>query len=103
MEGSSQRKAGRRSFRLLVGAFGILACPALCLQGQVEVTGTVTDRNGSPVAEARVAIERPGSPGSKTETESNDQGEFGFNLVESGRYLLRAAHADFFPIEGQAG
>ena len=101
MEGSSHREAGRGGFRLLVGTFGILACPALCLKAQVEVTGTVTDRNSSPVAAARVVIENLADPASKTTTESNERGEFGFNLRDSGRYLLRVAHADFFPIGGK--
>lgn len=101
MEGSSHREAGRGSFRLLVGTLGILACPALCLKGQVEVTGTVTDRNSSPVTEARVVIEDLANPASKTTTQSNEQGEFGFNLRDPGRYLLKVAHADFFPIGGK--
>lgn len=101
MEGLNHREASRGSLLLLVGLFGILACPVLCLNGQVEVSGTVTDRNNIPVGDARVLIQSVGNPGSLATTESNEQGGFGFNLEHPGRYLLRVDHADFFPIEGK--
>ncbi len=101
MEGSKLLNAVCRQLRLLAGTLAMLACPVISLMGQVVVTGTVTDRNDNPVAEARVVIENRESPGAKTATHADEQGAFGFNLGQPGSYLLRVAHADYFPIEGK--
>ncbi len=86
----------------MAGTLSLLACPALSLMGQVQVSGTVTDRNNSPVAEAGIVIENRDNPDSKAATQSSQQGTFAFDLGQPGRYLLGVARADFFPIEGRA-
>ena len=99
MEASNHFRAGRRRLPLVAATLAMLACPALPLLGQVQVTGTVTDRNNSPVAEASIVIENRDSLDSKAATQSDQQGTFAFDLGQPGRYLLGVAHADFFPIE----
>ena len=101
MEGSDHLTAGRGRFRLVAETLGVLACSATSLMGQAVVSGTVTDRNQNPIAEARVVIENRDNSGAKVATQSNEQGAFIFNLDQAGRFLLRVAHADFFPIAGK--
>ena len=101
MEGSNHLTAGRGRIRRLAGTLGMLACAANSLVGQVVVSGTVTDRNNNPVAEARVVLENRDHSSPGVETHSNGQGTFGFNLDQGGRYLLKVVHSEFFPIEGK--
>ena len=93
--------AGCGQLRLLAGTLGMLACAVPSLMGEVVVSGTVTDRNKNSIAGVRVAIENRDNPGDTAATQSNEQGAFGFSLDLAGRYLVKVAHADFFPIEGK--
>ena len=79
----------------------ILAVSASSLGGQVTVSGTVTDPGKDPIAQVTVVIENPDDPSGKVETRSDDRGAFWFGLDQPGRYLLRATHPDFFPIQGR--
>lgn len=99
MEGSNHLKRGRRRLRQLAGTLGGLASSAPILMGQVVVTGTVTDRNDSPLSEVSVVIASHNSPDAMASTHSNERGVFSLDLDQAGRYLLKVAHAGFFPIE----
>ena len=101
MEGSDHRRGSRRRFQQLAGTLGILASSALSLMGQVVVTGTVTDRDENPLATVSVVIANSDSTGATASTQSNEQGVFGFDLHQAGRYLLNVSHAGYFPIEGK--
>ena len=99
MEASNHFRAGQERLQLVSGTLAMLACPALILLDQAQVTGTVTDRHNSPVAEASIVIESRDNLGSKAATQSDQQGAFALDLGQPGRYLLGVAHVDFFPIE----
>ncbi len=87
--------------RLLAGLLGVFTCLVSPLTGQVVVSGTVTDQSENPIADVRILIENVDNPGAEVATQSNEQGTFGFNLDQGGRYLLKATHADFFQIKGK--
>ena len=101
MEGSKHPLSGRAGLRLAARTLGMIACTLSVLGGEVNVSGTVSDRNKSPVSEVTISIENRDDPGAWASARSDDRGAFRFSLDRAGRYLLKVVHPDFFPIEGK--
>src|SRR5690348_7122161 len=66
-----------------------------------SVKGIVSDPTGARVSYAHVTLENPLS-GRKTQTTTGDQGEFLFDQVPYGSYILRIAAQHFQPFADEA-
>ena len=67
------------------------------LWGQMEagrISGAVTDSSGARVRKAQVSLENPLS-GRKSQTQSDDQGQFEFDNVPYGSYAMRVSALGF--------
>ena len=101
MGGSKHPLSGGAGRRLAARTLGMIACTVSVLGGEVNVSGTVSDRNKNPVSEVTISIENRDDPGAWASARSDDRGAFRFSLDRAGRYLLKVVHPDFFPIEGK--
>ena len=67
----------------------LLALTLVGCDGGVHVDGKVTDENGTPVSNAHVWLEYPGSEDFPVEFWTEDDGNFHLDeVVKSGRYTL---------------
>ncbi len=90
-----------RSFHMLL--LFILFLPIQFVQAQIQigtVRGVVTDPGGALVANAKVTLDNSLTGYHSTQT-TNNQGEFTFNEVPFGAYVLRAELAGFQAITSQ--
>ena len=99
MVGSHHLVAVRSRLCLVPATLGALACSVAALAGQVVVTGTATDRDETPVADVRVALEGRDPRGREVATLSDDDGRFRLELDRGGRYVLSATRAGFYPLK----
>ena len=80
----------------------MLALRATPLAAQVEVRGTATERDGTPVPEARVILASADTSGSTTEVRTDGNGSFRISLDLAGRYLLSLERPGYFPVRQRA-
>jgi hypothetical protein len=85
--------------------FFIICYFLLCSVGfaQIEIgqiTGTVTDPGGARVANAEISLDNP-LTGRRTQTVSDDQGQFRIQDVPYGTYVLHISAKDFTPSSKQ--
>jgi hypothetical protein len=75
----------------LWGVFLLLAAPLLCM---AQISGTVHDPSGAPVAQAAVALEPPGAA-APLASATDAQGGFHFERLAAGSYRLTVSHDGF--------
>ncbi len=79
----------RRAAALLALALALVAPAALLADGStVDVTGTVTAADGTPIAGASIALS---APGVSVRAKSDARGAFAFHNLRGGTYALHAA------------
>ena len=77
-----------------VGRRPAVACPTTAAQ----LGGRITDQTGAVVADATVVVTNS-STGIKTDTSSNDQGNFTAPLLEPGTYEISVEKTGFRPVK----
>lgn len=86
---------------LLLAQF--LICTALSAQVEIgRVSGTIGDPSGAAVPSALVSLENP-LTGRQNHVSSDDQGEFRFENVPYGAYILRVSASGFAVLERPVG
>src|SRR5579863_923756 len=82
---------------LLFAGFLIPCFPALCQDSARigNISGTVADRNGSPLALAQVVLYSSPSGAERERTETDKAGRYSFSGLPFGAYKLRASASGF--------
>ena len=80
-----------------------LLCRSLSAQVEIgRLSGNVSDPSGAIVSGAQVSLVNP-LTGRQNQTKTNDQGQFRFDNVPYGAYVLRASASGFAPLEEPVG
>lgn len=87
------RKHFFKAFTLLAVTFALAS--AIFAQGTTSrITGTVTDSSGAVVSGATVSLKREGT-GTAITTQTNDNGNFTFDLIQAGNYEVKVEKPGF--------
>jgi outer membrane receptor protein involved in Fe transport len=97
------RTRSPRSRRQVAVLLVFLLCATFaCAQMEIgRISGTVTDSSGARVARAQISLQNPLS-GRQNQTRSDDQGQFQFENMPYGAYLMRVSADGFSPATAQA-
>ena len=81
--------------RLALLLYTLLFLPLAWAQMEIgRISGTVADSSGARISRAQIVLENPLS-GRKSETIAGDQGQFQFENVPYGAYVVRVSAAGF--------
>jgi hypothetical protein len=82
---------------------GLMTCVSLPAQVEIgRVSGTVNDPGGGVVSGAQISLENP-LTGRQTQLTSDDQGQFRFDNVPYGAYIVRVTANGFSELEHPVG
>jgi hypothetical protein len=76
----------------------VLLCPAVWGQSRGSFSGTVTDKSGSPVSGATVAVTSQGT-GAVRDAQTDEAGHYTVNLLPVSVYTVRVEYKGFQPVE----
>jgi|CXWL01.1.fsa_nt_gi hypothetical protein len=85
----------KRFTKILIASLVVLLAQiAINAQTTGSLSGTISDPNGAPVAGASVSVKNPAT-GEERKVTTNDRGDFSFNLINPGNYVVTVENAGF--------